>query len=222
MNLSTIRTLARNRLDEETAVFWTDPSLNGWINEGYYYYWKWLIKASYPGALARTTLNVVADTPTIALPSDFHKVRLAEKWIDPVWVPMNYVERFEDFTDTTSQAWTGDERHRFCILGQNLLLDPIPSDSVTDGIRLTYYFIPSRMVNDVDSPNAGFSDFFHELLVLYCVKAAKGKEEGVSGGGTDYAPFLSELAQLEEQFKETIEPITQHRSYTEPFGIDFT
>lgn len=221
MNLSELRTQAREQLDEDVAVFWSDTLLNNAINEGYFYYWQWLIQASSPNALfGPTLLNIVADTATVALPSDCIKIRLLEKLVGTEWVPLDYFERFDTSTSSQSVGWTYNESQNFSLVGRNLVLDPIPAESVTGGLRVTYYFRPTRLTSDSHSPNDGFDALYHDLLHLYCVKKAKAKEEGVAGGGADSTPFLSDLAQLEAQFKQSIEPATQHRSYTQLFGLD--
>lgn len=221
MNLLQIRTQAREQLDEDTAVFWSDSLLNNAINEAYYYYWQWLIMASSPNALyGPVSLDIVADTATVALPSNCLKIRLIEKLVgEDTWVPLDYYERFEDPTSAISAGWTYNGNQNFSLIGRNLVLDPIPSESATGGLRITYYFRPDRLTSDTASPNDGFDPIFHDLLHLRCVKKAKSKEEAIGGGGADRGPFLDELSELEAQFKQSIEPATQHRSYTQPYTI---
>ena len=86
-------------------------------------------------------------------------------------------------------------------------------ETVSDGIKLTYFFIPDRLSDNSDEPDAGFNQFYHELIITKAVILAKEKEEAVGGGGADLGPFLRTLAEREQKFKESIELSTYQRFY---------
>lgn len=221
MNLGDIRTNARDLLDESTASYWPDAQLNRFINRAYRYYWMWLIEQNVPGILKTTTLNIVADTATIALPSDFVKARLVERVFDSYTVPLRYFERYDTInrTDGTSVNDIIGYLPDYHFVGSNLVLEPTPSDSQTGGIKLTYYYIPTELSSDSDVPNPMLPSLYHDLLVYGCVMDAKRKEESVANTGADVGGFMSAKLELEQKFKESIEGTSVQRTSVEPYGI---
>lgn len=223
MDRSTIRTKARRRLDETSEAFWTDDELNDYINEGYLYYWQWFISAKNPGAIKNTTLNIVGGTASIALPADFCMARLVERVLSTGTFPLWYSER-ADLPNYTAGVPSGNDTYlpKVRFEGANVILEPTPSDSVTGGIKLTYYFYPDRLTADSGvsgTPNAAFHDFFHDLIVYQCVLLAKAKEEHLGGGGADLGAWGALMRDKEQKFKETIETPTTQRQYVQPFGF---
>jgi len=221
MDLSTITTKARRKLDEVTEKFWDDDELWDYINDGYYQYWMWMIRAVNRGVVKSTTLNITADTAEIALPSDYFLARLVERVVDSATIPMDYKERYDSANRTsgTSSSASFGYVPQYHFEGQNLIIEPTPGDTVANGIKLTYIFIPDRMTAGTDEPDDGFPDFFHDLLVGYCVIQAKEKEEMVTPGGADISPFVVSQGKREQMFKEVIELETLQRIYSEPWGI---
>ncbi len=223
MDKSTIRTKARRRLDENVASFWSDAELDDYINEGYLYYWQWMINARHPGAMKNTPLNITGGTATIALPADFCMARLVERVVTSGTYPLWYQERVDDPNYTAGVPSNTDlymPKVRF--EGANLVIEPTPSDTVTGGIKLTYYFYPDRMTTDTGAtgtPNAAIHDFFHDLLVYQCVLLAKAKEEHLDSGSSDLGAWGVLMREKEQAFKSTIETPTTQRQYVQPFII---
>lgn len=227
MDLQTIRTKARRKLDETTTgntnVFWTDDELNDYVNDGYLHYWQWMVNAKHPGTFKSTTLNIVSGTSTIALPSDYLEARLVERVFDAALVPMQYQPRFDTSKATSGIVATSLLGYlpSYDFIGQNLDLNPTPQESVTSGIKLTYIFWPDRLSANGDTPNAAFHSGFHDLLVGWAVIQAKEKEEMVGGGGADAGPVLASQKRREDAFKASIELPTLQRFYSEPWGIGY-
>lgn len=227
MDLQTIRAKARRKLDETTTgnsgVFWTDNELNDYINDGYFYYWQWLIDARNPAILKRTSLDITSGVDTITLPSDFLTARLVERVFDSATVPMQYAPRFDSSKSTNGTVASSLLGYlpSYDFFGSNLVLNPTPQETISGGILLTYMFAATRLSNDTDTPNAAFPDLFHDLLVGWCVIQAKDKEEMIGGGGSDMAPFLASQAKREALFKSSIESTTLQRFYSEPWGIGY-
>jgi len=209
-------------LDEVSQSFWSDEELNDYINAGYYYYWQWMLNAKHPGTIKTTYISIVSGVASYPLPSDFHSARLVERVFNSETVPMQYYERFETANriSATVVSYLRGYLPRYHFEGENLVLEPTPADNIENGIKLTYRFIPPRLSKDTDSPHPAFHDFYHELLVGYCVIQAKEKEEMVGGGGADIVPFIRSHELREQKFKETIELSSEQRVYVEPFGIE--
>lgn len=178
-----------------------------------------MLAARHNGTLTNTSLDIVAATATIALPSNFAFARLVERVITSGTVPLWWNERFDSPNYTAGVTSSSDyylPHIRF--EGVNLVLEPTPLESVTGGIKLTYYFLPTRLSNNTDTPSAAFHEFYHDLLVGYCVIQAKSKEEAIGQGGADLGAFGAMQAQKEQMFKSTIEVPTVQRSAVQPFG----
>ena len=215
MDLQTIRTKARQKLDETSAKFWSDDELNNYINQGYYFYWNQAIREQYFLTLKATTLDIVAGTAEIALPSDYLQARLVEKVFTDRTVPLQYQERFME-SNGTSTGLTNRTLFTYAYVGSNLVLQPTPQTSETGGIKLTYFYRPALLSDDTDEPV--IDPFYQDLLVLYCVVEAKQKEEAIANTGADLAPFVMTLRNLEQSYKEMIEQSTIQPSYVRPYS----
>lgn len=214
-----MRTRLRRKLDESSESYWTDDELNDYLNEAYYYYWQWLLNARDNRALKSTTLNIVADTAEIALPSDFVAARLVEKVENNVTYPIEWFERFDEPNYTGGVTYSSHYPNftvRF--VGSNLVLEPTPNTSETGGIKLTYYFYPAEMSIDTESPDAGFSPLYHDLLPYKASVFAKTKEEQY-GGGAPLGSWEYLCQQKEQQFKASIELPSVQRACARPFYI---
>lgn len=216
MNLGSIRTKVRRKIDEEAASFWSDDELDDYINQAYRYYLNKLLELSHPILLTSTNLSIVAGTSTIALPSDYIEARLVEHTYPNYTRPLQYVERYDQVNGTSGNLSAGCE-YTYCFMGNNLVLQPTPVSSevgsATAGIKLTYFYLPDDLSDDADEPI--FSALYHDLLVLNAVLQAKEKEEAVGNGGSDSAPFKRTLMELEEAFINSAEKPTSQREYVE-------
>lgn len=220
MNRGTIRTRARRIIDENTAKFWDDDDLNDYINQAYFYYWQKMIEAVNPGCLKITLLDIVANSPNVALPSDYIKERLIERVLSTgKTVPLPYRERFETTNELAPNS--GDSYipiHRF--VGRNVVLEPTPIFNQVGGIKLTHFFQISELAADGTSPDPGFIELYHWLLVYKTALSAKEKEEALGFGGVDMGPIKMKLNELEQAFKDNIESESLQRQYTELYPTD--
>jgi hypothetical protein len=220
MNLLQIRTKARRKLDELTAKFWSDDELDDYINETYRKIWELLIDNSYRKALKVANLNLVANTRTVALPSDYVKTRLIEHLVGSIYYPCKYYERYDTpvGSDSSPSAAYGDQySFSYSFLGDSLVFEPTPINSETGSIRLTYFYIPDYLEDDTDEPD--IPSLYHDLFVLGCVIQAKEKEEMIGGGGASIAPFVSDYADLWDKFLNSISKQSQQRTYSQAFGV---
>jgi hypothetical protein len=224
MTLTQLLTKTRRPLDESDEVFWDDDELIDYVNEGYFYYWNWLIQAQHALCVTSDTLDMVSGVATCALPSDCVSCKLVERVVGAATIPMEYFVRYETSNRTQGVAASSLIGYlpRYHFEGANLILEPTPSIDEDDGIKVTYYKQPTRLADGSDEPLPPLDDFYSDLLVIYAVICAKEKEEMISPGtgGIDTAPFLGRQQRLEQKFKEMIELPTEARIYVEPFGIE--
>ena len=213
--LATLRTKVRRKLDETSADFWSDNDIDDYLNQAYYYYWNWAIQAQYRQCLQSTTLNITAGTAEVALPSDFIKIRLLEKVASDRTIPLRFNERYEEQNATSGVGTSTETVFSYSFVGSNIVLQPTPQVTETGGLKITYFYQPTELSDDADTPD--LDDFHDNLLIQYAVVQAKEKEEAIGNGGTDLAPFVMTLTKLEQSFKEIIETDSIQRFYAKPF-----
>lgn len=211
MNLGEIRTLVRNLLDEPSEGFWTDTELNIYINAAYEHYYLRIINSDYAGVLTtRTSLNIVAATDTVALPSDFLKHKKLERVFDTYKVPIDYNERHEMGTQT-SGADSGNYLPTWQIVGSDIVLEPPPSTSASNGLLLWYYPELTELSADGDTPVTGFRKNWHKMLAVKACVFAKGLKEEESDDA-----LIRMLITLEDPFETALQRLVVARQYVEP------
>lgn len=176
-----------------------------------------MIQGQHPSCLKNTTLNIVASTATVALPTDFVSIRLLERNYSDRTVPLKYNERYDETSYKTTANSTG--RYSYRIEGSNIVLEPTPQSSETSGLKITYFYVPDELSADGNSPS--IPTLYHNILVESCCVQAKRKEESEGGGGTDIGSFLADLKEQEQLFKEMIERSTLQRVFVQPFGDNY-
>lgn len=219
-NLGQLRGRVRQYLDEITPFYWTDIEINEWINQSYFYYYMWVLQ-SYDSYFAKDTLiNIVASQPKYPMPSDLFKIRLLERVYATFTVPLRYFERMETANIIANTNFSNLYLPTYRFEGNNIVLEPTPDVSITNGLRLEYIPEPIKMVLDTDTPDADYSKMWEEPIVLRAAISAKQKEEAVANTGTDMASLSALLQNYEQTIKETAQERTTARKYTEPFGLD--
>jgi len=100
----------------------------------------------------RTTLNIVADNPAVALPSgcamiNFLKIKRSTDSTN--YVPLPFLENYDGTTNTESST---SDHWRF--VAGAIYLEPPPDTSVTGGILCEYTAFPAALSADGTSLNA--------------------------------------------------------------------
>jgi len=218
MNLGQIRTAARRKLDEPSPRLWSDDELIQYINQGYMYLWQILIDAGNRKSLkVDSTLGTTANTREVALPSDFNRVRLLEHLNGSIWYPCKFYERYDTLVTNSNYADVGSQlSYAYSIVGDDIILEPTPDETVLNNLRLTYFYQPDEMTDDSDVPSIEI--IYHEILVSYCCVQAKEKEEMIAGGGADTGPFVATYSQQLQRFINNTQLPSQQRVYAQPFG----
>lgn len=212
MNLGTMETRFRYFTNDKNAVRFTQPEAYFYLNEAYKYYFARLVSCGY-GSLIKSppsSLNITANDNKVALPSDFLRVRLLERVIDACWYPMKYIENYNYSEDTTSAY--GDEIPDYSFIGNNIVLKNTPTESVTGGLRLTYWAYATEMTTSTSTPDSGFNEQWHGMIpVLAAIYAKGGREEHQS------APLVSMLGKMEQPFNDMIDSMTVAYQEAQPF-----
>lgn len=143
----------RERVQEDfnqasSAGFLTNQNIDNWANMALKKYSLMLMKASQGYFEETSLLNIVADTETIALPSNFANepsllgMVLVEKIVSGERIPLAFKRR-QTQANSTNGANTGENYlPTYTFRGNNLVLEPTPVSSETAGIRILFKGLP--------------------------------------------------------------------------------
>lgn len=156
-----LRTVIRDELNDNAATkLWSDGLLNTWINEAIRTYSRELPKE------VSTTITVVANQASYALPSDLDRVIRVEQPKDSIRFPISSSRPSADsgqLVDRQDRV-TGAARSGYRVFGSNLILDPEPTAAGADeNVRLEYLGRYAEPAADTDVIATPASD--DDLLV---------------------------------------------------------
>lgn len=164
-------------LDGSLTGFWTDDQLTRWANESL----RDIARRSEVLQDIRS-YTVIANQLTYDLPEDMIRIYRVEYRRDSVDIRPLEFQPFQSMDDIWywSREITGSEPDYYTIWGypggdsSALYLFPVPSETLADGLRLFYYRLPRKMVQDDDLADlpAGWED----LVPLYVEVVARRKE----------------------------------------------
>ena len=211
MNLGELRTKTRYYLDDDSATRYTNTEVNVYINLAYNFYYQELVSHGYDGLLTTpASLNIVASTDTIALPSTFLKVKTLLRVIDTRKIPLEY---FRNYDNVEYSNKYGEYVPTYDLQGLNIKLYPTPDSSYTAGLELRYWPIMTELVDDANSPVAGFIAPWQNMITLKAAIFAKGGREE-----EDVSTLSSLLALIEEPYRNTLQSMTISRQTVESFS----
>jgi hypothetical protein len=136
--LSDLRTLVRQRADQENSQFVTDEELRQYINRGYAELYDLLVTnaTSEDYFLNSSTVTLVSGTQTYDLPADFYKLRGVDLNMGSDSFPLR---RYNFPQRDVGSRYSVPYRYRYHVQGSSLRLTPSPSTNDT----LTVWYIPS-------------------------------------------------------------------------------
>lgn len=183
----TIVTNARTELQETTPGFWTNAELQNWADEAH----ADLVAATRQEA--SSTLTLVAQTESYALPADFYLVRRVElqsvagsatNWQELQPLGLNYRQP----ADPTNTLNLASVPYGYYIFGGKIYFVPVPDQAYSG--TLYYYKNATPFASDSDTPSypEGVPAFrFDRLLVLYiCAMALRKRQD------TAYTTYLAD------------------------------
>ena len=212
-------TNVRNMLNQPSATnsFWTDEELAVYLNEAVRRYFAEVIQHSEGQFTALDDLDIVASANTIALPSDFFKLKQVWRKVTGGYSPLHYRNNLTEGQSTTTESSGENYRPDYYLRGNSLVLSQMPGFSETDGIRVEYVQFPQTMVTGGDSLTTQVSPLFKDLIESYAVWKAKVKESLVHGTNTT-ALALQNLNDLYTAFKDVIPGRSDSPSAVKPFN----
>lgn len=184
-NLAGLRDRVRRWLHELAPgnSFWSDTFIDQQINVSYRRRCANLVMAYEGYFTSVATRDLTADQERYAWPPG-HERTLKMELVrsDGTTVP---IERFErhfqaKFTDVNNSQDSYIPSWR--PVGNGFVLEPAPGETVTNGLRIEYYGLPTLMQNDGDSMHTEFPRSFDELVVLDAVIACMDSENLIETG----------------------------------------
>jgi hypothetical protein len=209
----------RNLLGQPNLVnsTWTDAELKEYLNEAVRMYFAEIVKNSEGYFTTTTTLDIVTDTETVALPTDCFEVKALYIQRNNGWQILEYRNDITSgFLTSVGGGGSNTYSPHYFFLGNNLVLHPTPNFSQTDVLRLDYVQFPDQMVNGGDTATSQISPVFKQLLEMYAVYKAKLKQSMVTGTDLTALPKAN-LGEIYSTFKAAINKRSQYPEYVVPF-----
>lgn len=213
--LSTVRSFL-NQTDSSNS-FWTDAELTSYLNEAIRIYFTEVVTHREGEFTTTTDLDITANTQTVALPTDFFRLRCLWKKVTDGFAIMPYNNRAD--ANYSTQGGTSSDLYTtpYYLRGNSIVLREIPNFSETAGLKLEYVQFPETMVTGGDYLTAQVSPVFKQLIEMYAVYKAKVKESTNSGMAVQVAAEQN-LAAIYKQFKDCLQPRSLYPTYVQPFN----
>lgn len=180
MNRSELRLLVREYLNEPTEAFWTDASLNVYLNIACPIVHNRIKNVSRYHFTTRATFPTVSGSGYYQLPTDCKDVKMLTR-LDPLGVEVPLVlAQWPDPTVWTpnamldpSQGSSQEGPSLYWIVGGAIRLLPIPSSVVT--LRLYYEARIVALGDDADIPS--FDADYHDMAAKWAAIEAAVKDD---------------------------------------------
>ena len=174
MNRGEIRTLVREHVNEATAGFWSDATLNTHINTANKKLNATIAALDEDFFTVSATFSTAATTKSYSLPSDFRFMRRLERYnaSDP-----NDIVKIDEIRFPRTEMgneWpfgANGEPRRYVLRGNQIDLYPIPDAVYT--LRIYYDQRQETFSDDSDTPTSPAD--FHEMIAIYAAILAKQK-----------------------------------------------
>lgn len=185
-NLAGARSRARRWLHELSSgsSFWSDTFIDQQINVAYRRRCAQLSMAFEGYFTNVATRDLVADQERYAWPPGFERLTKMELVrTDGTRIVIQREERhYDSVPGSGAGSWQDSYRPCFRSIGGGFVLEPMPNESVTDGLRIEYTGLPTQLEADGDSFHADFPRSFDELVVLDAVIACMDSENLLETG----------------------------------------
>lgn len=214
-------TAVRDLLNQPNAAnsFWSDAELTRYLNEGIRMYYLEVTKNDEGFWTKISDLDIVANTETVALPTDCFEVKAVYKAVNNGFMVLPY--RNMESESYSTQGGTGSETYfpSYYFRENNLVLRPVPNYSQTSGLRVEYIYFPDMLQNAADTVSANLLPIFRQLVEMYAVYKAKMKESLTNG--TDTASMAKvNLDEIYKLFIDTVKNRSKYPQFIKAYNVE--
>lgn len=211
MIVSDVITRVRRTFGDEAAVQVTDEDIIRWLNDG-----QIEIVKHNDGALQKTGfLNLVADQSQYALPADLFILRsLRYKFSDMLSFSILRYKNMQEFDDSIDgwdgNAYTSGNPQFFTRYEGNVILFPIPNQSMASGLKVLYNQQPTTLTSTSDA--LALPLIYHNTLTTYCLWQASLLDEDHEPALMYRSEFQSDMGML--RTREVSDPVATYPTIT--------
>lgn len=204
---------------DDTYVFgkyFQQAEVIGWIDEGYQYFLE-VIRKSFEGETEKEFIHTLsANQAEYPLPGDWLKTtKILLETASGKWDPLEYKFR-PDGTEVTTGVSVTVFPPNYHFRGDNLVIDPPPSEDRVNGLKHRYQSILPSLRETGDIPARTFLPQWIQAIIFWAVVQGRLKE------GSDAAPYMAMLAKVEQSLREYCENRSTGRQYVEMSGVPET
>lgn len=185
--LANLRTAIRIELRDADGVTWNDEKVDYAANQAYRLCFLRIASAVKDYFVTTANVNIVSGTRAYALPSDHITTKLLEYVESSRTYPIHRYTRGAgvNYTAGSLGAISGAPYFTYDLEGTNFVLEPTPQQSVTSGIKHTYYAGPSALTGSSSAIHANFKDAWVDVITLEACKALLSQIEAMGGFVSD-------------------------------------
>ncbi len=197
--------------------FWSDEELIRYLNEAVRIYFAEMSMINEGQFSKQVDLDIVTDTDTVALPSDFFSIKNVFKKVTNGYIMLPYRNNVTEGYSTQGGTSGNNYLPYYSFRVNSLLLRPVPNFSETGGLRVEYIAFPDMLVYGGDALTSGISPVFRQVIEMYAVYKAKLRES-MTNGVAMHKVAEDSLNQIYTQFKAAITPRSHNPTFVVPFS----
>jgi hypothetical protein len=188
MNLGTLRTLAREKADEEATGFISDAALNRSLNQGLKFIYGKIAQRFEDFFITKGTalngglISTVSGTQSYALPTTCKKLvkvesRNSNETDDNLFRRVDRLNINNDIVGQWYAVWPDyNQTFGYFVAGDQIHLRPVP----TSVFQLRLWFVPQVTEMSLDADTPGIPSEFHELISEYgALQCLRKSGEGI-------------------------------------------
>lgn len=167
LTLTNLRLLLQTELRDPFAQRFQVEDLDYGINQAYRKTFLHITNSVEDYFVTSVTVNIVPLQRAYALPTNHLRTKMVEIYFQNKTTPLTRRRRgvAPNYTQGVGISIGGWFPY-FDFEGDNLVLEPTPRMSITNGLTHTYYPTTTNLVNPSDTIISGYKDIFVDYLIL--------------------------------------------------------
>lgn len=224
---SALRTEIRRLLREtdSSTSYWSDALLLDLANQCLDRLFMQLVNADEGWLTSEETQDILEDTREYAIPEGVGRLKRVVIVRDEggdYEVPLARDEKWGSAVHHSDSASLNHGAYpTYRIVGNNVVLEPKPRETITDGLRLEGEAAPPRLTGDSSTLAAGLPTDVMETVLIYDVVVAALAVEASQGDlpETYVNHLVTHKAAIDAQWRDYIERRSAGRVFGQPFRL---